>query len=117
MYLTPATLTPERARAAVSENWDSRDFNSSDVAQTRRKKVQKFEDVEHYNFDAFNSFRECRTHLEVIGLGPDVSVVAADQGVGDHLGLQQLTVDVGLPGSGSAVTTGGSTDGDGSEGQ
>lgn len=36
-------------------------------------------------------------HREPGRLRPDVSVVAADDGVLDHLGGHQLVVDVGLP--------------------
>ena len=36
-------------------------------------------------------------HRKAGGLRPDVAVVAADDGVLDHLGGHQLVVDVGLP--------------------
>ena len=37
------------------------------------------------------------SHREARGLRPDVAVVAADDGVLDHLGGHQLVVDVRLP--------------------
>jgi len=38
------------------------------------------------------------THVESVGLGPHVAIVAGDRGFGDAPGCQQMFVDVILPG-------------------